>query len=265
MGAANFSPGAGPLWDDARMDVTPGGAPLPAQVDEELDQLVAAARRALGDDLEAIVLYGSAAEGRLRATSDVNLMFVLRRFDRARIEGLREPLRAARAAVGAAPMFLLSAELPDAAEAFAVKFADLLRRRRVLHGDDPFAGLAVPRDAELRRLRQVLLNQVLRMRERFAVAGLREEQLARGLADAAGPLRAAAAALLELEGRPAPTPREALERLVQELGDPVLRSALAAMSRAREAGLLPAGEAAPAFLAILALAGRLRERAAALR
>lgn len=240
------------------------GAGLPAQVSEELERLVEASRAALGEDLQAIVLYGSAAEGRLRATSDVNLVFVLRRFERGRVEALREALRTARAAVGAAPMFLLASELPDAADAFAVKFADLLRRRRVLHGEDPFAGLVVPRDAQLRRLRQVLLNQLLRMRERYAVAGLREEQLARALADAAGPLRAAAATVLELEGHPAPGAREALEQVVRELGEPALLTALAAMSRAREQGLLPPGEAAPAFLSMLAVAGRLRERAARL-
>jgi predicted nucleotidyltransferase len=243
---------------------TPGMGALPAQVGEELERLVDAARRTLGEDLQSIVLYGSAAEGRLRATSDVNLVFVLRRFERARIEALREPLRTARAAVGAAPMFLLAVELQEAADAFAVKFADLLRRRRVLHGEDPFAGLVVPRDAQLRRLRQVLLNQLLRMRERFAVAGLREEQLARALAEAAGPLRAAAATLLELEGRPAPSAKEALEQVVQGLGEPALAAALATMSRAREVGLLPAGEAAPAFLSMLSVAGRLRERAARL-
>jgi predicted nucleotidyltransferase len=241
-----------------------GGAALPAEVTDELDRLVDAARRALGEDLQALVLYGSAAEGRLRATSDVNLVFVLRRFEQERIAALQEPLRTARATVGAAPMFLLASELLDAAEAFAVKFADLLRRRRVLHGEDPFAGLVVPRAAQVRRLRQVVLNQVLRMRERFAVAGLREEQLARALAEAAGPLRAAAASLLELEGTPAPSAREALERVVRDTADPALDAALAAMSRAREAGLLPPGEAAPAFLSMLAVAGRLRERVARL-
>jgi predicted nucleotidyltransferase len=152
---------------------TAGGAALPAEVADELDRLVDAARRALGEDLQALVLFGSAAEGRLRATSDLNLVFVLRRFEQERIAALQEPLRTARATVGAAPMFLLASELPDAADAFAVKFADLRRRRRVLHGEDPFAGLVVPREAEVRRLRQVVLNQVLRMRERFAVAAPR--------------------------------------------------------------------------------------------
>jgi hypothetical protein len=100
------------------------------------------------------------------------------------------------------------------------------------------------------------------MRERYVVAGLREEQLARALAEAAGPLRAAAATLLELEGRPAPDAREALARVVVELGDPALTDALAAMSRARERGLLAPGEAGPAFLAILSAVERLRVRAA---
>jgi hypothetical protein len=102
------------------------------------------------------------------------------------------------------------------------------------------------------------------MRERFVVAGLREEQLARALADAAGPLRAAAATVLELEGRPAPSAKEALEQVARELGEPALAAALATMSRAREQGLLAPGEAAPAFLALLSIAGRLRERAARL-
>ncbi len=53
-----------------------------------LDAVVDAARRAFGDDLRSIVLFGSAAEGRLRATSDVNLMLVLRRF-LADMESLR--------------------------------------------------------------------------------------------------------------------------------------------------------------------------------
>jgi hypothetical protein len=96
------------------------------------------------------------------------------------------------------------------------------------------------------------------------VAGLREEQLARALAEAAGPLRAAAATVLALEGTPAPGAREALERVVQELAEPALAGSLATMSRARAQGLLPPGEAAPAFLAMLSVAGRLRERAARL-
>ena len=45
---------------------------LPDVVARVLDDFVAAAREAFGDDLVSIVLFGSAAEGALRATSDVS-------------------------------------------------------------------------------------------------------------------------------------------------------------------------------------------------
>jgi hypothetical protein len=50
----------------------PALANLPPRVQEVLRDFVEAARGAFGPDLRAVVLYGSAAEGRLRATSDVN-------------------------------------------------------------------------------------------------------------------------------------------------------------------------------------------------
>jgi hypothetical protein len=72
-------------------------------------------------------------------------------------------------------MFLLATEVPAAMEAFAAKFADVLRRRRVLFGDDPFAGRTIPRAAEIARLRQVLLNLILRLRAAYVSDGDREE------------------------------------------------------------------------------------------
>lgn len=136
----------------------PATADLPAPVERVLRDFVDAARDAFGPDLRSIVLYGSAAEGRLRRTSDVNVIVVLHAFDPARADRLREPLRVAQTAVRLAAMFLLESEIGAAAEAFAVKFADVLRRRRVLHGDDLFAHLAIGRPAEIARLRQVLHN-----------------------------------------------------------------------------------------------------------
>ena len=49
-------------------------ADLPASVARVLDDFVRDARTALGDTLQSIVLFGSAAENRMRATSDVNVV-----------------------------------------------------------------------------------------------------------------------------------------------------------------------------------------------
>src|SRR5829696_2299417 len=91
---------------------------LPEQVQTGLTLFVDAARAAFGDKLRSVVLFGSAAEGKLRRTSDVNLLLVLRAFEREQVDALREPVRVARAAIELEPMFVLDSELGEAAEAF---------------------------------------------------------------------------------------------------------------------------------------------------
>jgi len=237
---------------------------FPQSIDAALAEFVEGARAALGPDLVSIVLFGSAAEGRLRATSDVNVVLVLARFDAARIDALREPLRGAHALIRLECMLILESELGAASEAFAVKFADIRARHRILWGSDPFANLVSSREAMRFRLRQILLNFILRTRERYVLVSLRDEQLAAVVADAAGPLRAAAALILEIEGRAAPSPREALEALAAEIDRAKYANVLASLSQARESAALPPGEGRTATLALLELAQALHARALAL-
>ena len=233
---------------------------LPAEVEQSINAFVESAKSAFGSELLSVVIYGSAAEGRLRATSDVNMLLVLKQFDPAHADRLREPLRLAHASAQLNAMFLLEAEVPAAMEAFAVKFADIVARHRVLFGRDPFANLALPRDALIRRLKQVLLNLQLRLRERYVLLSLREEQLALVIADAAGPLRSSAASLLHLEGHEAPAPKEALEKVVQDMNDANLSAALHEVSAAREERQLSPGKASPTLMGLIEMTQRLRER-----
>jgi predicted nucleotidyltransferase len=229
-----------------------------------LADLVAAARQALGDTLDSIVLYGSAAEGRLRPASDVNVIFVLNRFDPARGDALSEAVRLAQAAIRLAPMFLLRDEIPHAAAAFAVKFADIVRRHRVLDGSDPFADLTIARDRLVERLLQVLLNLRLRLRTAYVTRTF-DDQLVMAIVHSASPLRSAAATLRELEGQPRVPARESLEQVVQELGDPRFIDAVTQISAARESNVLPPDVPRQTVLSLIDLAGALRERALKLR
>lgn len=226
---------------------------LPDPIRRNLEIFAASAREACGPDLVSLVLFGSAAEGRLRASSDVNLILVLKRFVPGKIDGLRESLRLAHAAVQLEVMFLLETEIPMAAEAFAAKFADIQDRHRVIFGPDPFARLEVSREATLRRLQQVLVNLTLRLRERYALVSLREERLVPVIADAAGPIRAAAATMAKLEGKAATHPKEALLELAGRLRYGAWDKELRNMSAAREELDLPPGEAAATVLGILDL------------
>lgn len=233
---------------------------LPQDVSQGIEAFVDEAKRALGEDLVSAVLFGSAAEGRMRATSDVNLILVLARFAPERIDRLREAFRLAHATIRLEAMLILEEEIGPASEAFAVKFGDIRERHRVLHGRDLFAGIRPSREATVHRLKQILLNFILRTRERYLLVSLREEQLAPLVADAAGPLRSAAEILLELEGRPAASPREALERVAGEIDPVKWKDVLAQLSAARERGELRAGVGGPATLGLIELAQALHAR-----
>ena len=168
---------------------------------------------------------------------------MLSAFEQTRADQLRQPLRIAQAAIQLRPMFVLESEIPAATRSFAPKFADILRRRVVLYGDDSFTHISVPREAEIRQLKQQLLNITLRLRAAYVARSLREEQLAIFIAGVIGPLRSAAAALLELEGQPATSPQQAFELLGLELQLPAWAEALSLIATIQEALLTPSGAA----------------------
>ena len=238
---------------------------LPEVPAAAITNFLESARQAFGDDLRSLILYGSAAEGRLRPTSDINLLLILSGFDPVKANAIRSQFSLANSAVGLKAMFLLESEVHSAVELFAQKFSDIHRRHRVLYGPDPFASVSPPRGAIILRVRQVLLNLSLRLREAFIERGLTPERLSTVIADAAGPLRSCAATVLELEGQPAPHPKEVLVNLVSSLGEPGWDEVLANISAVRERAILSPDIADATLLRLIDLAARLRARVETLR
>jgi hypothetical protein len=237
---------------------------LPPPFAEVLNSFLQSSKDAFGPDLLSVVLFGSAAEGKLRATSDLNLILVLSSFHQDKADHLRQALRVAQAAIQLHPMFLLKNEIPHAARSFAPKFADIRRRRAILFGEDPFASLTISRDAEIRQLRQQLLNFILRLRAAYVARSLREEQLSLLIAGALGPLRSYAAVLLEIEGRPATSSSQALQLLGTELSIPDWPQLSARLAATQETHVSAPGEAPRLFFPLLDLACRMQSRAEAL-
>lgn len=207
---------------------------LPDNVASRLVEFIQGARSILGTDLVSIVLYGSAAEGKLRATSDVNLILVLSKFDQTKAKDLGKPFQVAHAAIDLKAMYLLDSEISQAAEAFANKFTDIFHRHKVVYGTDPFANISISRGAKITRLKQVLLNLMLRLRETLISDFQYESQLVLAIADSAGPIRSSAATILELEGKSTNSPKEALEQLVISFPGNQWKAILESISQARE-------------------------------
>jgi hypothetical protein len=145
-----------------------------------------------------------------------------------------------------------------------VKFADIVRRHRVLYGNDPFEHFAVSRRAAIARVQQVLFNLVLRLRASYALESDREERLAHLIADAAGPLRASAAEILDLQGTPASNGRAAFELLARQWSPAKAPMVIVSISQARETRRLEPADTARVYLEVIDLAGHLHRQAAAL-
>jgi predicted nucleotidyltransferase len=236
---------------------------VPAGVATVLLMFVTAARKTLSTDLVSVVVFGSAAEGRLGPTSDVNLLLVLGAISPEKLGQLRDALLAAEAAIKLRILFLLESEVSDAAEFFAQKFADILRRHRTIYGKDVLATLKVSRGAEIFRLKQILLNLVLRLREAYVLRGHRPEQVTLILAETLGPLRAACATLLEVEGAPNTDSNVALASVAAACG-PQSQDAAAWLIAAHDGKPLGA-DAEGALFRVLEFAMRVSRRAALLK
>ncbi|MFN0169707.1 MAG: hypothetical protein ACKV22_25060 [Bryobacteraceae bacterium] len=238
---------------------------LPERIDAVLRGFLDAAQEAFGADLLSAVLFGSAAEGRMRATSDLNVILVLRQYLPDEAIRLAGPLSIARAAVLLQVMFLLESEIPAAAECFAQKFTDIQRRRHVLLGPDPFAAIEIPRDAAILQTRQVLLNLTMRLRDRYALHSAQPDVVLSDIADSVGPLRTCAAAILELEGAAPDSPRESFARLISLIPAPDCEFLPSYLSALRK-GAAPAEPKPSRVLEhILVLAAAMRHRVEGLR
>ena len=243
--------------DEIAMNMAEWQVGLPPDIINVLDQVILDARASLGDDLDSIVLFGSAAEGRLRPASDINVIIVLNRFDEKTMLAWRPALQVSAAAIDLQPMLLLKDELQEASEAFAVKFSDVLTRRRVLFGNDPFEQLSISRSAVIRRAQQVLLNLTIRLRH--ALVLFNESGQTHVIVDSIGPLRAATMVLLQLEGHAIGTPREAFATIATELGSE-WQPTIEHLREMREQGLVIDPHAAHTLHAMSALTALLFER-----
>lgn len=161
--------------------------------------------RAAGTNLAGLILYGGLARGRFRpGKSDVNVVVLLREASAPALAAIGPALRTARRTANVSPLILTPDEVRPGAVVFPTKFLDIKDYHVILHGDDPFAGLEVPREQIRLRIVQQLRNMTLRLRRRYVAVHDDRESQAAALADLARPLAIEMAALLRLAGKPVP-------------------------------------------------------------
>jgi hypothetical protein len=139
--------------------------------EESLVQLVAKLKAALPDQLDAVVLYGSAVDQEFaHGFSDVNLLVTLKSVDAATLKAAAPVIDWWTKQGHPVPVVMNANELAQSADVFAIEFIDMQQRHRVLHGNDPLTTLYIPRDLHRVQVERELRTAAVKLRQAYLLA-----------------------------------------------------------------------------------------------
>jgi len=139
--------------------------------EQRIEEFVSKLRQAAGDNLESVILYGSAASGSFHPElSDINLLCVLREMSLAALQALAPALKFWAEQKHSSPLLFSSEELQRSADVFAIEFMDMKEHHKVLLGNDPLPGLHVPLDRHRAQVEYELREKLILLRQRLLLS-----------------------------------------------------------------------------------------------
>lgn len=122
----------------------------------------------MGDNLHAVVLYGSAAASDyVEKQSDYNILLVAEQWSLKTLDSLRT-ITAAWTKIGnPAPLCFTPERLIDSADVFPMEMLDILESHKILHGTDPLKGLQVSQTHLRHQLEFELRSKLLKLRHAY--------------------------------------------------------------------------------------------------
>ena len=191
---------------------------LPPAAREALDELKRGLEQALGADLAALVVYGSAVRGGYQPeSSDIDVIVVLRDTSLRNLQACSNPLLLARHRSRVEAMVLKLDEIPRSSDVFPLFYDDVRSCHLLLAGNDPFAEVEIADEHRRLRIEQELRETKIRLR--------------RAVVDAMG-VEAALAGAVARKVKQIRGPLHALGRLCGRGGDDKLESVLQDAGRA---------------------------------
>jgi predicted nucleotidyltransferase len=174
---------------------------LPESTHGVLRTLTTSLEQALGNNLAALVVYGSAVRGGYEpGRSDVDVIVVLRDTSMGALRSIAEPLTLARFRARVEAMVLKLDNIPGAADVFPLLYDDVRQKHVVLSGTDPFVGFEIRDDHRRLRIEQELREARIRMRRAVVDALGSESDIAGAVERKVKQVRGPVHALLRLKG-----------------------------------------------------------------
>jgi hypothetical protein len=185
-----------------------------------LNELVERLKKAYGDRLISVVLYGSAADGDYhRKFSDLNVLSILNEVTPDELAGAESIFRWWRGHGNPSPLLLSEAEAASSSHAFPIEFRDIQRSHRVLYGKEVVAGAAADCSFYRVQVGHELRARLLRLRQKAAGIFSDNDLLRRLLADSVSTFCVLFRHALALLGEePPPSKREVMLRVQERFG-----------------------------------------------
>lgn len=184
-----------------------------------LDDLVEQLRKAFGDGLRAVVLYGSAAAAgeHIAKRSDYNVLVLVDSIDLELLDREAAITRAWAEAGNPPPLTLTLREWRGSSDIFPMEYADILRHHRVLHGAAPFDGITVRRSDLRLQLEQQTMGKLLQLRRGILASGGDRRKLVELLGASLSTFMVIFRSVVRYLGEDAPTDYDALCKRVAAL------------------------------------------------
>jgi predicted nucleotidyltransferase len=147
--------------------------------DEKLTEFVRRLQEAAGENLQSVVLYGSAARGDYHLQkSDLNLLCVLKSVKAQELSRIASVIRWWSGQLQEpVPHFFTSDELLHSADVFAIELLDIGENHKILFGSDDVAGIEVPMNLHRVQLEHELRTALQKLREHFLRGSENDQQL----------------------------------------------------------------------------------------
>jgi len=186
---------------------------------EAFNHLIGDLRATHGDNLAAVVLYGSAAAGdHVERRSDYNLLIALKRITPEDLRQAQAPMREWQRLGHPLPVYFTVEELRDAADVFPIEFNQMKRARVVLYGEDPFATLHITNENLRHQTEYELRSKLIQLRRLYIPASASAEKLTALMTDSLTSFAALFAPVLILSGiEPPVVKRDCVRSLVRLL------------------------------------------------
>jgi hypothetical protein len=140
-------------------------------METKLSDLVARLKSAAGNNLKAVVLYGSAVTGEFQEKhSDLNTLCVVERAGVVELEGLHAIAEWWTRQNNPAPLIFTFEELVRSADVFAIELLDMKHHHRMLFGADFLEQMEVPLRLHRLQVERELRTDSLRLRQAILAA-----------------------------------------------------------------------------------------------